>query len=217
MTKETQSPTHHHGNLRQALIDAGLELLRVGGPAALTLRKCAAHAGVSHAAPANHFAGLLSLKVAIAARGHATFANTMRQHSAAASPSARDQLIAICEGYIAFAREHRTLFELMFQTSWASEGEIDETSKREKSEAAGASYDVLRQACLPFQHQDDEALNTETMVWSLVHGYAMLFGAADSSMQQMDIPDFSELLPPMKLRERDGDADGAVENLSALN
>lgn len=217
MVKKNTNPAHHHGNLREALIDAGLELLRRGDPAALTLRKCAAEAGVSHAAPANHFTGLLSLKVAIAARSHVIFADSMRRHREAAEPDARNQLIGICEGYIGFAREHRTLFELMFQTSWANDGEIDETSKKEKAEAADASYEILRQACLPFQHQDGKALNTETMVWSLVHGYAMLFAAADSSMQEMDIPDFSELLPPLKLRERDGDADEEVENLDALN
>lgn len=206
MVKKNTNPAHHHGNLREALIDAGLELLRSGGPAALTLRKCAAEAGVSHAAPANHFNGLLSLKVAIAARSHVIFADTMRRHSETADPDAKSQLIGICEGYIGFAREHRTLFELMFQTSWSSDGEVDETSMNEKSEAAGASYELLRQACLPFQHQDNKALNTETMVWSLVHGYAMLFAATDSSMQGMERPEFSALLPPLQLREGATDA-----------
>ena len=58
---------HHHGDLRQALVAAGIELLDEGGLAALTLRRCAARAGVSHAAPAHHFKGLRGLLTAIVA------------------------------------------------------------------------------------------------------------------------------------------------------
>lgn len=202
MTRNMTNSPHHHGNLRQALIDAGLQLLEAGGPAALTLRKCAAIAGVSHAAPANHFNGLISLKVAIIARGHVIFAQCMRESSAAANPSPRDQLNAICEGYVTFARDHRRLFQFMFQFLGSADGEIDETSLSEKRQAASASYEILRQACIPFEHNNNDALNTETMVWSLVHGYAMLF-SVEQGVQPPDqaIPEFSEILPPLTLRK----------------
>jgi AcrR family transcriptional regulator len=60
---------HHHGNLREALINAGLLLLKEDGLDGLTLRRAAARAGVSHAAPAHHFSGKQGLVAAIAARG----------------------------------------------------------------------------------------------------------------------------------------------------
>ena len=67
MRNQPQKKQHHHGNLREALITAGVGLLNEGGLSALTLRKCAARAGVSHAAPAYHFKGLNGLLTAIAA------------------------------------------------------------------------------------------------------------------------------------------------------
>ena len=66
--KQPKKP-HHHGNLREALIRAGLVRLEKDGPDAMTLRKCAARAGGPHAAPAHHFNGLISIKGAITARG----------------------------------------------------------------------------------------------------------------------------------------------------
>ncbi|MCV2403630.1 WHG domain-containing protein [Marinomonas sp. C2222] len=198
MTKKTTSTPHHHGNLREALINAGLELLETGGAQALTLRKCAALAGVSHAAPANHFNGLVSLKVAIMARGHLLFAETMRQASSQAESCPRTQLIAICEGYIRFARTHKTLFNLMFQFDCIDLEGVDDASKNEKRKAGEESYGILKKACLPFEHNGGNSLNTETMVWSLVHGYAMLF--ANEGASKRAIPSFSEILPNLPLK-----------------
>ena len=203
MSQITVNPSHHHGNLREALIVAGLALLEKGGPAALTLRKTAALAGVSHAAPANHFNGLISLKVAIVARGHVIFARTMQEFAAAAPSTPQDQLNAICEGYIVFAQRNRALFELMFEYFWVTSEEVDETSLNEKKQAASASYQILSEACLPFEHNNNDALNTETMVWSLVHGYAMLFTGAKSGghlKPGRSIPTFPEILPKLVLQ-----------------
>jgi len=202
MKPKTTTPPHHHGNLRQALIDAGIELLETGGPAALTLRKCAALAGVSHAAPANHFSGLISLKVAIVARGHLIFAQHMRQSKEAAEPDPHAQLNAICEGYIAFAQEHRALFQFMFQYFGDTLEQSDEIAAKEKGAAAEASYGILRAACAPFEHVNNEPLNTESMVWSLVHGYAMLFsGDGKSPPPEQHLPAFSDLLPTLTVRQ----------------
>ncbi|PWQ93227.1 TetR/AcrR family transcriptional regulator [Leucothrix arctica] len=198
MTKKNNTAPHHHGNLREALINAGLELLETGGTQALTLRKCAALAGVSHAAPANHFNGLISLKVAIMARGHFMFTEAMQQANAQAETSPWNQLNATCEAYITFARTHKTLFHLMFQSGCEELEGADKQSMSENQQACEASYGTLQQVCLPFEHTGNNALNTETMVWSLVHGYAMLFADKDCAMQ--DVPEFSEILPRLKLK-----------------
>src|SRR6516164_3531446 len=60
---------YHHGDLRHALIQAGLEMLSEGGAAALDLRKVARRAGVSHAAPYRHFADKQALVAAINEEG----------------------------------------------------------------------------------------------------------------------------------------------------
>ena len=49
--------SYHHGNLKNALIEAGIEMVNEGGTASLSLRKVAAKCGVSNAAPYAHFAG----------------------------------------------------------------------------------------------------------------------------------------------------------------
>ena len=74
-----QNSPHHHGDLRAALIAAGIDMLEADGIAGLSLRKIAARVGVSHAAPAHHFNGKNALLVAIAAQGFRTFTDLMRQ------------------------------------------------------------------------------------------------------------------------------------------
>lgn len=201
MIKNPPKDSHHHGNLREALITAGLELLEQDGPTGLTLRKCAALAGVSHAAPANHFNGLISLKVSIIARGHTKFAKAMRKSSKQADASPQAQLNAICDGYISFARSNTGLFKFMFQPLGETLGDVDTTSMDEKNQAAASSYDILHQACIPFEHKKNDPLNTETMIWSLVHGYSMLFaGDKITAPSDLVIPSFADILPDLQLR-----------------
>lgn len=196
----SESRPHHHGNLREALISAGLDILAEGGPDALSLRKCAARAGVSHAAPAHHFKGLVSLKAAIIARGHRLFADTMRAAAEAAEDDPQAQLAAICRGYIEFSRRHRALFQFMFQPHGIAPGQIDAAALEEVTRESAASYQVLREACRPFDHPGGDPLASETMVWSLVHGYALLFGDGGAPFGK-DIPDITTILPRLKLRD----------------
>lgn len=197
-----QPRPHHHGNLREALIRAGLELMEEGGPDALTLRKCARRAGVSHAAPAHHFNGLPSLKAAIIARGYRMFAQTMRDYRKAAKTDPQAQLAAICDGYIAFSRQHTAVFKFMFQPHNLDIEALDKTTATELEHDSIASYRILQQACEPFADENGDNASTEIMVWSLVHGYAMLFcnPCENSLSPPQTIPDFSHILPMLKLK-----------------
>jgi len=193
---------HHHGNLREALILAGLEILVEGGAEALTLRKCAARAGVSHAAPAHHFKGLGSLKLAIVSRGHMVFANFMREARDRASKDPMAKLTAIGEGYVLFAKTHTVLFKFMFLPRELGPDLFDSQSWEQFLIESAQSYRVLHDACVPFEHGPVGQQGTEVMVWSLVHGYAMLFGEKSDLMTQYDtIPDFGELLPMLRVKE----------------
>lgn len=199
---------HHHGNLREALVLAGLDLIEKEGVEALTLRKCAIKAGVSHAAPAHHFDGLKGLKAAIIAHGHELFANAMLDESLKSSSSARDQLEAVCRGYITFAMVHSALFKFMFQPHDVVPDELNTLTREVFLEKTNASYQILRDACAPFEQSKasaDETSNAgklepnnlviETMVWSLVHGYAMLFCGKTRLRECSPVfPEFSQLL-----------------------
>ncbi|MEU2632095.1 TetR/AcrR family transcriptional regulator, partial [Kitasatospora sp. NPDC007106] len=63
-----ENRTYHHGNLREALIDAGVALARTGGPSAVVLRAVSREAGVSHNAAYRHFADHQDLLAAVAVR-----------------------------------------------------------------------------------------------------------------------------------------------------
>ena len=168
-TSLEKSRLHPHGDLREGLINAGLTLLARDGASGLTLRKCAALAGVSHAAPAHHFDGLPGLLDAIAARGFEMFADVMEAKAAVAPQEPRARLEAICLGYFDFAREHPALYDLMFRQIWSLAG-----SGEELRQSGARAYAVLAETCAPFIRDGDDPGVVETQVWSLIHGYATL-------------------------------------------
>lgn len=183
-------PPHHHGNLRQALVMAGLDLLREGGPGGLTLRRAAARAGVSHAAPAHHFDGLAGLMTAMAAKAFGQFTASMASARQSAPPGPRPRLEAICQGYLDFAATNRGLFHLLFVAP-----EVDRSDPA-LSAASAAAYGELRAACLPFSATGTPDPVIEIGVWSMVHGYALL-GLTDPASPRhrlVAVPGFSALL-----------------------
>src|SRR5580700_1442192 len=115
-TSPKKASSYHHGALREALIRAAREILELEGYEALTLRAAARRAGVSQAAPYNHFADKAALLPAVAALGFKEFAAAMRQEmSAADNPQARLNAAGIA--YVAFATSNPGLFKLMFGSS----------------------------------------------------------------------------------------------------
>lgn len=163
---------YHHGNLKEALIQAGLDILNEDGLESLSLRACAARAGVSHGAPKNHFANLAVLQAAIATEGFRKFAATMRAHMHEAPGDARSQIIASAKGYVAFVEENPHLFRLMF----SMERELD--LYPELMPASREAYAVLREVSAGLSPENCEnpvhRTTTETMLWTFIHGYANL-------------------------------------------
>ncbi|MDF1793755.1 MAG: TetR/AcrR family transcriptional regulator [Thalassobaculaceae bacterium] len=193
---------YHHGNLRHALVRAGLEILDELGLDALTLRGCASRAGVSHAAPKNHFANLDALVAAIVAEGFRRMRDSMRQAMAAADSGPRAQLVAAAEGYLAFAEENQALFRLAFSIR---RGDSD---SQELRAAGDESYAVLSEVCAPLVPRINGMPVTraavEIMVWSYVHGYASLavntrFRRAEQAIGR--IPGIAEAMPPFEIAD----------------
>lgn len=164
MTRNIEN--HPHGALAGALVEAGLALLQEEGLQGVTLRRIAARAGVSHAAPAHHFDGLPGLLTAMAIRAHILFAACIDRAGGATDGFAG--LVAVCTGYLEFAERHAGLFQLMFVEPAVRRGDPAFI------EASDRSYSVLRSACLPFSASGDPDPEIELAVWSLVHGYAVL-------------------------------------------
>jgi len=187
---------HHHGNLRPALIGAGLEILDEVGLAGLTLRGVAARAGVSHAAPAHHFKGLPGLTAALAAHGWQVFAAFMVEDRSQASPAPRAQLLAICNGYLRFVFAHPGLFTLIFNT------DSQELTAPEVQLASHEAYVILQQACAPYQPIGPTEGATEMLVWAVVHGLACLQVSGHGGEKSLAAAKavLAEILPELQLR-----------------
>src|SRR5271170_1103386 len=175
-TRDRRTPkkvsSYHHGALREALIRSAREILESEGYEALTLRAAARRAGVSQAAPYNHFADKAALLASIAALGFKEFAAAMRQEmSAAGDPQARLNATGIA--YVAFATSNPGLFKLMFGSSaHRASGDPDLDAART------SAYEVLRGAVRSVEgpdprdaaHEELESLRS----WALVHGLATM-------------------------------------------
>ncbi|WP_420564758.1 TetR-like C-terminal domain-containing protein [Thalassobaculum sp.] len=201
---KNKKKNYHHGDLKPALIQAGLELLEEQGLEALTLRAIAARVGVSHTAPKNHFDGLLGLLAAIAAEGFRRHATEMRKGVEAHSNRV-DRLRAATEGYVRFARENPALFKLMFSPRLKGLGDPDLIA------AGSESYGVLRGIADglewdrpgPARGPGEEALRTETMLWAFAHGYASLLLEGHGPAQSDGAPmlDVLDVMPVFHYRD----------------
>ena len=168
------------GQVRGALIAAGLELARAGGPSAVVLREATRRVGVAPNAVYRHFADLDALlaDVGIAAMGE--LARRMREEVAAVPgngdprQTAIDRLGALGEAYIGFATEETGLFETAFAVPRHLEyaaGTAGEGLGPMPFQLLGAALDGLVAAgVLPAQRRSD----AEYPVWSCVHGMAVL-------------------------------------------
>lgn len=174
-TAQKKASNYHHGALRAALIRSAREILESEGYEALTLRAAARRAGVSQAAPYNHFADKAALLAAIAALGFKEFAAAMREEmDAAVDPQARLNAAGIA--YVAFATSNPGLFKLMFGSS------VHQSSGDPDLDAARISaYEVLRGAvnsALVSGARDPAHANLESLrSWALVHGLATMINA----------------------------------------
>ncbi|WP_417671456.1 TetR/AcrR family transcriptional regulator [Roseibium sp.] len=168
MTTSKNTTRKRDGSLRTALVEAGISILREKGIEGLSLRECAAQAGVSHAAPGYHFKNLTGLYTAISARGFELFAASMDVSRSKADQTPKAQLLAICEGYLDFAVNHRELFLFMFSGQQLDGGNQDFAA------ASSRAYAILRETCEPFVEPGTDPEEIELLVWSLVHGYTHL-------------------------------------------
>lgn len=171
-----RADAYQHGDLRAALIQAGLKLLSDGGTRGLSLRAAAQLAGVSHAAPYRHFRDKDALVAAIAEEGFALLTRRMRQEiEASASTEVLPRLRAAGQGYVAFAVENAAYFRTIFGGATCEEGAAPPASLQ----AAGAeAYNVLRDIVAEgvrrgkLRHADPDQLSLAA--WSMVHGLGML-------------------------------------------
>lgn len=166
---------YHHGDLRNALVVAGLEQVEAEGLWALSLRAVARAAGVSHMAPYNHFADRAALVAAVAAAAWDRLTRVLSEAMAQLPDQPARQLQEAGIAYVRFAVHNPELFRLMFSPEFA-----DTSARPELAEASARTLAVLARAMEAAGAGDaatagtDEPRVVPLIAWSMVHGLAVL-------------------------------------------
>lgn len=155
------SQSYHHGQLRVALIEAGLALLDRHGPAGVSLRAVARESGVSQTAPYAHFGSKRELMSAIAAAGFEKLTRSLDR-----SPDSRLSVLGM--RYVEFALANPGLYNLMFGPN-----EHIDPDNADLATASQRCFASLR-SVVRKEGFDDAANRDAIAAWSLVHGYSML-------------------------------------------
>lgn len=161
--------SYHHGNLRQALLDAAEELLIEGGVEALSWREIARRAGVSPGAPYHHFADKAALLTALSQR-HLDELNRLFESVVAEYHDPLEQLQELGRVYVLYAVDHPAAFRLMFRPEKGSPF----GSEPWATPVFGVLLEVVR-ACRERAGRPQEASERVAFsAWGLVHGVAAL-------------------------------------------
>lgn len=195
---------YHHGDLANALLQSARVVLNEKGIHGISLRACAAHAGVSHAAPSHHFKSLRGLLTELAAIAYDEFATALKteyRHVEHKPPKIRLQ--NVCQAYVDFSIKEPRLFELMFSST-----PLDFENPRLKTSSSNAYQQLISIVHPLFGARDmneDQREQTEILVWSIVHGYASLLmnecernGNKCTNMKKKTLPDLSLLAELLK-------------------
>jgi AcrR family transcriptional regulator len=175
---------YHHGNLRETLIRAALELIAQKGPAGFTFAEAARWAGVSPAAPYRHFRDRDELLANVALRGFRQFEAALAKAWDGGRPDALAALERLGRAYLDFARVEPAYYSAMF------EGGIPLGSNPELREASDRAFAVLREAAEKLSAQaaagaKPPALMVALHIWAMTHGVASLFGRGDSARRPL--------------------------------
>lgn len=177
----TARSTYRHGDLRRALLQAGIELARSGGPEAVVLREVTRRAGVVPNAAYRHFGSLQELLKAVRAAALSASAAAMEAELAtvpaglAPADEARARLRAIGTGYLRFAQAETGLFRTAYMASDDMAGAVDPERAGPGGlnpfQLLGAALDQMVAAgVMPAVRRP----GAELLAWSTVHGLAML-------------------------------------------
>lgn len=163
--------TYHHGNLREALLESALVLLKEAGLEALTLREVARRAGVSPGAPYHHFKDKAELIQALAQRSLETLDRISREAiQDKSTPS--EKLHALGVAYVMYAVEHPAEFRIMFRPEL---GLLPVVPDPATALVFGVLIEVIREfPSIKKAQQLTVTIDATITAWSLVHGLAVL-------------------------------------------
>ena len=165
---------YHHGNLRQALVDAALTLIEEKGPTGFTLSEAAKQAGVTPAAVYRHFEGREDLIAEAARQGYEVFADLMEYAYKKGQPSALASFEATGRAYLAFARKYPGHYVAMFESG------ISVNRTADLAMLSGRALGVLERAAAELSvhipvGKRPPAQMVSAHIWAMCHGVVELF------------------------------------------
>jgi AcrR family transcriptional regulator len=200
---------YHHGDLREALVQAALDLIASKGPAGFTFAEAARSTGVSAAAPYRHFRDRDALMADVARRGFERFRDALARAWNDGQPHPVAAFNAVGRAYLAFARSEPSYYTAMFEAG------LPPDIEPELEKASDAAFAVLRDAAeavcatLPAQGRPP-AMMVSLHVWSLAHGIASLFARGDAARRKLPMTP-EDLLEAGVLVYLDGLGSGAAK------
>lgn len=186
MAKKKQG--YHHGNLRQALIEAALQLIEQKGPGGFALSEAAKQAGVTPAAVYRHFSGRDDLIAEAARQGYEIFADVMQFAYDSGQPSALAAFEATGRAYLAFARKYPGHYIAMFESG------ISVNHTPDLALIAAKARNVLEKAAEELsQHIPPEKRPPASMfsahIWAMSHGVVELYARNSPGTQSPFAPE----------------------------
>ncbi|SNS41946.1 TetR/AcrR family transcriptional regulator [Tropicimonas sediminicola] len=165
---------YHHGNLREALIDAALGLIEQKGPQGFSLSEAAKDAGVTPAAVYRHFQGREDLLTEIARQGFEIFADLMEYAFDKGQPSALASFEATGRAYLAFARKYPGHYQAMFEAglSLQSDPQLAKAAERATGILEQAAERLMAQ--LPADRRPPPQM-VSAHIWAMSHGVVELY------------------------------------------
>ncbi|MBX9825911.1 MAG: TetR/AcrR family transcriptional regulator [Xanthobacteraceae bacterium] len=175
---------YHHGNLKEALIRAALELIAQKGPAGFTFAEAARWAGVSPAAPYRHYRDRDELLSDVARRGFDQFEAALAGAWDDGKPKPSEAFDRMGKAYLNFARTEPAYYSAMFEAG------IPLDANPELREAGDRAFNVLRRATevviatMPAKNRPP-VMMMALHIWALSHGIASLFGRGDAASRKL--------------------------------
>jgi AcrR family transcriptional regulator len=171
---------YHHGNLKEALLRAALELIAQKGPAGFTFAEAARWAGVSPAAPYRHFRDREELMASVALRGFEQFEAALARAWDHGRPDVLAALDRFGKAYLAFARAQPAYYSAMFEAGIPPSASPDLRAAGERAFAVLREAAEMLSAQMP-QQSRPPALMVALHIWAMAHGTASLFGRGDAA------------------------------------
>jgi AcrR family transcriptional regulator len=176
---------YHHGNLKEALLQAALRLIAEKGAAGFTFADAARMAGVSPAAPYRHFRDRDELLSNIAQRGFEQFEAALSIAWDDGRPDTVTAFERVGKAYLAFAREKPAFYSAMFESGLALDVSAGLHASAERAFAVIRAAAERLAALAPQGSPRPPALMMALHIWSMSHGVASLFARGDAARRKL--------------------------------